>query len=196
MTLINRIAARLGFVRQSFADDLLWMLSGGMPTKAGIPLSHMQAMQVSVVLACVRVIAEGIGALPASLRQRTPEGSEPIPGNQAGFLLEEPNGWMTWQEFSETLTMHAALTCNGYALIQRGIRGQPLALLPLLPAWVQSSQLDDWSIEYRVTLPGGQSRLVGIEDMFHLRGPSWDGVVGLEIVKLARESIGLSAAIE
>jgi HK97 family phage portal protein len=196
MSLINRIAARLGFVRQSFADDLLWMLSGGMPTKAGIPLSHMQALQVATVLACVRVIAEGIGALPAALRQRTAEGSEPIPGSQAGALLEEPNGWMTWQELAETLTMHAALTGNGYALIQRGVRGQPLALLPLLPAWVQSRQLDDWSIEYRVTLPGGRSQLVGINDMLHLRGPSWDGVVGLEIVKLARESIGLSAAIE
>jgi HK97 family phage portal protein len=196
MSLMNRIAARMGYVRQSFADQLLWMLSGGMPTKAGVPLSHMQAMQVSAVLACVRVIAEGIGALPAKLQQRIAEGSRDVPDSPAGALLEEPNGWMTWQELTETLTMHAALTGNGYALIQRGISGQPLALLPLLPAWVQSRQLPDWGIEHRVTLPSGESRIVGWADMLHLRGPSWDGVTGLEIVRLARESIGLSAAIE
>ena len=34
------------------------------------------------------------------------------------------------------------------------------------------------------------------EDIWHLRGPSWDGVLGLDVVKLARESIGLSLAAE
>lgn len=196
MSLLSRLAGRLGFVRQAWADQLLWMLQGGMPTKAGVPLTHMQALQVSTVLACVRVIAEGIGALPAQLRQRTQDGSEPNTTADAAWLLEEPNGWMTWQDFAESLTMHAALTGNGFALIQRGINGRPIGLLPLLPGWVQYRQLADWSIEYTVATPNGQAMTVGLADMFHLRGPSWDTVGGLEVVRLARESIGLAAAIE
>jgi HK97 family phage portal protein len=196
MSLLSRIAGRLGFVRQAWADQLLWLLQGGMPTKAGVPLSHMQALQVSTVLACVRVIAEGIGALPAQLRQRTPDGSEPNTSADAAWLLEEPNAWMTWQDFAEALTLHAALTGNGFALIQRGINGRPVGLLPLLPGWVQYRQLGNWDVEYQVTLPSGQAMKVGLADMLHLRGPSWDTVGGLEVVRLARESIGLAAAIE
>lgn len=196
MTLINRIAARFGFVRQSWSDHLLWMLSGGMPTKAGVPLTHMQALQVATVLACVRVIAEGIGALPAQLRQRTEGGWELDTSLDAAWLLEEPNDWMTWQEFTETLTMHAALAGGGFAIIQRGARGQPIALLPAMPAWTQVQQLEDWSLQYRITLPGGRSAVYGAADVLHLRGPSWDSVSGLEIVRLARESVGLAAAIE
>lgn len=200
MSLLSRIASRMGYVRQSavqsLTDSLLWMLAGGMPTKAGVPLSHLQALQISTVLACVRVIAEGMGALPAQLRRRVPEGWEEDTSSDAAWILSEPNGWMTWQEIVETLTMHAVLTGNGFALIQRGVRGQPIALLPLLPAWVQWRQLSDWSIEYQCSLPGGRSMLVGLADMFHLRGPSWDSVAGLDVVRLARESIGLAAAIE
>lgn len=196
MSLVARIAGRLGFVRQSFADRLLWMLAGGMPTRAGVPLTNLQALQVATVLACVRVIGEGLGALPVTLRIRTDAGSEEDTNSDAAWILREPNGWMTLQEIVETLTMHAVLTGNGFALIQRGVRGQPIALLPLLPGWVQWSQTPDWAITYRVTFPGGSSIVVGIDDMFHLRGPSWDAVAGLEIVRLARESIGLAAAIE
>lgn len=196
MSLMTRLAGRFGFVRQEWADQLMWLLSGGMPTKAGVPLSHLQALQVSTVLACVRVIAEGIGALPATLRQRTSTGSDENQSADAAWLLIEPNGWMTWQEFVETLTLHAALAGNGFAVIQRGVRGQPIALLPVLPAWVQFRQEPDWSLRYKVAIPGGSTMELGAADVLHLRGPSWDGVGGLEVVRLARESIGLAAAIE
>ncbi|MBK1656852.1 phage portal protein [Paracraurococcus ruber] len=196
MSLFSRLAARLGYVRQGWAEHLAWMLAGGMATRSGVALSNEKALQVAAVLACVRVIAEGIGALPVALRQRTAEGAEDNTSADAAWLLQEPNAWMTWQEVAETLTMHAALTGNGFALIQRGVRGQPIGVLPLLPSWVQWKQTADWSIEYRVTWPGGRQQLVGLIDMFHLRGPSWDSVAGLEVVRLARESIGLAAAIE
>ncbi len=196
MSLMSRIAGRFGFVRQAWADQLLWLLTGGMQTKAGVSLTHLQALQISTVLACTRAISEGVGALETTLRRRTAVGSERDTTSDAAWLLEEPNAWMTWQELVEALTAHAVLTGNGFALIQRGVRGQPIALLPLLPGWVQHRQLGDWSIEYLVTLPSGESMRLGLADVLHIRGLSWDTIGGLEIVKLARESIGLAAAIE
>lgn len=193
----SRIAGSLGYIRQSaFAEAVMALLRGGMPTRAGVSLNTQTALGVATVLACCRVIAEGLGALPCQLRQRTEEGSSEVTNHPAAWILDTPNDWMTWQEFVETLTLHAVLIGNGFALIQRGVQGQVLALLPLRPEWVRYRQLTDWSIEYRVTWPDGSQRIVPFADMFHLRGPSWDAVAGLEIVRLAREAIGLAAAIE
>lgn len=201
MSLLGRVARRLGLVRQGeggvrTSEELLWLLSGGQPTRSGVPMSPVTALGVATVLACVRVIAEGLGALPCELRRRTEAGSDPVTRLPAAWLLDMPNEWMTWQELVETLTMHAALAGDGFALVQRGIEDRPIALLPLLPHMVAYRQDPDWTLRYRVTWPDGRQQAVDFRDMLHLRGPSWDAVGGLKVVQMAREAIGLAAAME
>ena len=156
----------------------------------------MTALGVTTVLACVRVISEGLGVLPCDLRRRTAQGSEPETAHPASWLLDTPNDWMTWQELVETLTMHAALAGDGFGLVQRGVQDRPIAILPLLPSMVAYRQEPDWTLRYRVTWPDGRQSEVAARDMLHLRGPSWNGAGGMKVVELARESIGLAAAME
>ena len=197
MSILSRIAGRFGYIRQAgYAEWLAMLMRGGLPTRAGVSMTPLQSLQVATVLACCRVIAEGLGALPFVLRQRTATGAEDVTSHSVVDLLAEPNGWMTWQELVEMLTLHAVLTGNGFAIIQRGLDGRPLALLPVQPGWVETRQNPDWTLEYRVTWPDGRQDFVGYRDMFHLRGPSWDGKVGLDILRMARETVGLAAAIE
>jgi HK97 family phage portal protein len=201
VSLLTRIGRRLGLSRQGDAGvatsaELALLLSQGAMTRSGVPLSPMTALGVATVLACVRVIAEGLGALPCRLNRRTASGSEPVADHPAAWLLDAPNDWMTWQELVETLTLHAALAGNGFGLVQRGVQGQPIAILPLQPGWVAWRQQADWTVRYRITWPDGRQQDVGFEDMLHLRGPSWDSVGGREVVKFAREAIGLAAAME
>jgi HK97 family phage portal protein len=199
VSLLSRIGRRLGLTRQSGVSssaELADLLRIGAETRSGVPMSPLTALGVATVLACVRVIAEGLGTLPCALARRTEDGSEPVTTIPPAWILDTPNDWMTWQEIVETLTMHAALAGNGFAWVQRGALGQPLAILPLMPGWVMWKQEADWSIRYRVTWPDGRQQEVPFADMLHLRGPSWDAVGGLQVVQMAREAIGLAAAME
>ena len=55
---------------------------------------------------------------------------------------------------------------------------------------------DSYALIY-VSAPGdGPTIRVPGAEMWHLRGPSWNGWMGLEGVKLAREVIGLFLATE
>jgi len=207
MSLLSRLLTRArpgtfadragGVTRQAgYAEWLAMLLRGGLPTRAGIALSATQALQVSTVLACVRLISVGLGALPIVLREKNDVGAENLQNTDAANLLDQPNDWMTMQELVEMVTLHAALTGNGYAIVQRGIQNRPIALLPVQSGWVEVKQRADWTLDYWVTWPSGQRDLIPFENMLHLRAPSWDAVVGMDAIKLARETIGLAAAIE
>jgi HK97 family phage portal protein len=199
MNIVSRLSGRLGraLLRQSGMSSVeLWEeLVRGRKTRSGISLTPLKAMQVSTASACALLIAEGLGSLPIALRRRTDAGAEDYAGG-AAFLLDEPNEWMTWQEVCQMLTLHAVLGQDGYAIIQRNFRGEPLALLPLPIGMVRTEQLRDWTIQHHVTWPDGTRTTVPFVDMLHLRGPSMTGAVGLDVLHLARESIGLAAAIE
>src|SRR5690606_5645798 len=54
----------------------------------------------------------------------------------------------------------------------------------------------DLSLEYKVSSDTGAAKTFGADAIWHLRGPSWNGWMGLEAVKLAREAIGLAQSLE
>jgi len=69
----------------------------------------------------------------------------------------------------------------------------------LLPVPVVSwsvEQLADWSLRYRVDYSDKTHGYFSRDEVFVLRGPSMDGFKALPAVRLAREAIGLSKALE
>ena len=70
-------------------------------TVAGVSISPETSLQCSAVLACVRVLSEGVAQLPLHLMRRLPGGGKEIaddhPLNEV--LAYQPNGWMTSFEF-------------------------------------------------------------------------------------------------
>ena len=93
--------------------------------------------------------------------------------------------------------MHATLTGNAFVFVNRvGSKREPRELVPLLPQNVTVEELPDTSLRYTVRGMGGESRVVPNEAIWHLRGPSWCGWLGMDAVKLAREAIGLAMATE
>lgn len=191
----SRKASDSGSVRNSL--DLLRELYGARQTKTGASVTNATALEVTVVLACVRVIAEGIAQVPLKLfrdegRNKNPATDHPLYAK----LHRKPNSWMSSFELRETMAIHAALTGNAYAFVNRMPTGRILEIIPLKPALVRPEQIDDYSVVYHVAGKDGTSRAFPQSAIWHWRGPSWDGVAGLEIVKLAREAIGLSLATE
>lgn len=175
-------------------------LRGGLPVAAsGARVTAESALYVSTVLACVRVIANGVAQVPFRVYLEDGNGGrEPAKEHPlAALIYRRPNRWQTSYEFRETLMFHVLLTGNAFAFVNRvGSDRKVQELIPLDPKHVTVRQLPDMSLEYRVTSDTGGARTFGADAIWHLRGPSWNSWQGLEAVKLAREAIGLSITLE
>jgi HK97 family phage portal protein len=57
-------------------------------------------------------------------------------------------------------------------------------------------QNEDWSITYRVQSKSGATKDFPQDAIWHVRGPSWNGFSGMDVLNMAREAIGLAIATE
>lgn len=170
----------------------------GGPTKAGERVSSESAFKVSVVLACVGVLARGVAQTPLRLMRDLGAGrSEEARGSYLYDLLaRRPNEWMTSYDWRCTMMMHAALWGDAYSLkLVSPVTGKVTELLPLDPRNVAVEQAADYRVQYRVSL-AGRTLIFPRERMLHLRGLSWNGLSGMRTLELAREAIGLAMAAE
>lgn len=182
--------------------DLFRELFTGRPAKSGVSVTWENSLEVTTVLACARVIAEDVAGMPRGVYKKNAGNRILFSESPIQTLLDFPNDWQTGEELVEQLTMHAVLTGNGIAVknTAKDVRSGKLVikeLLPLQPRWYQIEQDDQWNVIVKVTLPdGGPPMQFSASDLLILRGPSWNGFAGLDIVKAAREAIGLSVALE
>lgn len=176
--------------------DLLREMLGANRSQSGVVVNAETALQASVVFACVRAIAEGLMQVPWRLmkfdgRTRLPAIDHPL----YPLFDGDPNEWQTTAEFIEQIGLHLALANNSYVWLNRPAGTVVRELLPLEPSKVVQRRVG-WVSDFLVTMPDGSQVTVPFEEMWHLRGPSWNGWHGLEGWKLAREAIGLSLAAE
>ena len=181
-------------------SQLLATVFGGGATKSGATVTVETALQVSAVLACVRVIAEGVAQVPFRVMRESPDGKTRLPAKSHPLwdvLHRKPNRWQTSYGLRETMVMHAALCGNGYAFKSRVGGDQHVAeLIVIPPNRCKPDVADNGSMLYEVTGKSGAKRTILEADMWHLRGPSWDGHVGMDVLRLAREAVGLAMMAE
>lgn len=166
--------------------------------KTGVPVNWQTALDVSVVYACIRVIANGIAQVPLRVMKELPDGKgwEPAPSHPLFRVLHrKPNRWQTSFAMRETMILHLALTGNAF-FYKNMVRGRVKELIPLDPGCVSITRNPDYSLTYMISGPDGRSMTVPQSVVWHIRGPSWDTWRGLDPVRLARETIGLTIATE
>jgi HK97 family phage portal protein len=183
---------------ESWSPEVIRVLMGGAGTASGVTVTPATAVQVSAVLACVNVIAEGIGQLPMKLIRPGPggRGSEPAEDHPLYRVLHQaPNDWQTPMEWRALMLVHALLCGSAFSIVNRA-GGAVRELLPVLPQWVRVEQRQDWSLRWTVQWPKGGRDEFGPGEMWMLRGPGFDGVLGWQSVSLLREAIGLAMVAE
>jgi HK97 family phage portal protein len=187
--------------RRKSDDGLLELfrdIFGSQLAKAGVTVTWDTALKVATVLACVRVIANGVAQVPLKLFQESPDGKVKLPARDHPLyylLHSRPNPWQTSFEYRETLVYHLAMTGRHYSFINR-LRGRIVELIPFEPGQVEAKRIDGGDIVYKVTLANGSTQTFPAESIWHIRGPSWNGWQGMDAMRLAREAIGLSMAAE
>lgn len=164
-------------------------------SRAGIAVDWKVALQCSVAFACARVISQGLSSIPFRLMQKSGGSRLPADGHDLFALVDDaPNEWMTIVEFFDTIGLHLVLCGNAYVIKNR-VGKRVVELIPVEPSKVMV-EFNGGDPTYTVQFDDKLSRKFTAEDVWHLRGPSWNGWMGLEGVKLAREAIGLAVASE
>lgn len=156
------------------------------------------AMRLAAVYACVRILSESFAVLPFRLYRSAP-------GSRTRRMVTDhwlyrlfarrPNRYQGPFEFREMLQGHLALRGNAYCEIVDDGMGGVAELLPRHPDRVRIELLDNGSWRYVLRERNGEERTLRRDQVWHVRGLSSDGIMGLSPVELQREALatGLSA---
>lgn len=181
---------------------LLDSVFGGGATKSGASVNTETAMQVSAVLICVKVIAEGVAQVPWRVMKESPDGRTRLPAKDHPLydvLHRKPNRWQTSFGFRETAIYHILLGPTGSAYAYKSRVGSDRRIKELIlidPCRVKEEIADDGTITYEVRGKDGSLRTLREDDVWQIRGPSWNGQTSMPIINMAREAIGLAMATE
>ena len=164
---------------------------------SGKPVNAQTAIQLSTVYACVRVISETVASLPLGVYEATDDGSQKATDHSLYFLLhDEPNSEMTSFVLREVMLAHLLLYGNSYCQILRSGRNQITGLYPLLPDHMEVDRDKNGMLTYTYSTSTGQRVIMAPEEVLHIPGLGFDGVMGYSPIALERNAIGLGIASE
>lgn len=172
---------------------------------AGKVVNEKTAMQTTAVYAAVRILAESIPSLPLHVYRKSADGNHVKAEEFSLFHLlhDKSNPEMTSFIFRETLMTHILLWGNAYGQILRNGRGEVAAIYPLLPSKMTVERDEKGQLYYRYlqndqeppTMEGNTVILMP-EDVLHIPGLGFDGLVGYSPISMTKNAIGLSLAAE
>ena len=186
-----------GGVLITTSRELEEALRGGVVSGAGVSVTPDTAMRVAAVFACVRLRSGVVANMPLAVKRRVDERTREDASDHPLWkvLRRRPNRWQTPSQFRRMMQAHLMLRGNAYAM-KVVSRGNVIEVVPLHPDRVECKQLDDLSLSYTYTRADGRRVVLGQSDVFHLVGLTLDGVHGVSALTYARETIGLSLAME
>lgn len=200
MGLLSRMEARARIDNPKVplsAANILDALGMGQPTPAGVAVTHDRALGITAFWAGVGKIAKTIASLPLEVYEKQGETRRQAVEHPARKLLfQRPNPFMTPFTFKEIRTAHMLTWGNSYAEIERDGAGRPIGLWPLLPdrtgVEVRNGAKLYWT---EVKVKGTSTRVwLAADRVLHVPGLSFDGLQGYNVIKVHRDSLGLSIA--
>lgn len=172
-------------------------LGGGGPTNAGVMVNERKALNLTAVYACVRVLSDAISTLPLQAFRRMADGGREVAREHAVYRLlhDRPNPDMTAVVFRELMMLYVLLWGNAYALIVFNGGGEPIELIPIEPHRVKVGRGPDGRKVYEVTGVKGRE-FIPDAHMLHVMGLSFDGLVGMSVIGMIRQTCGVALAAE
>jgi HK97 family phage portal protein len=178
-----------------------WLIDmfGGHSSKSGINVNEDTSMKVIAVYACIRLLSETIASMPPKFYRNIKRGKEPAKYDPLYNILHyEPNSEMTAFEFWQTMMFYALLFKNGaLAEIETDRSGKIIGLWPI-PPWCWDLKRDEATKElrYHIRAPNCKIYKLRQENIFHIKGFTFDGISSYDPVELFKEAVGISIAAE
>jgi HK97 family phage portal protein len=185
--------------RSTLSKPSRWLIDalGGSQSYTGKSVNPESALTFTAVYACVRILSETVASLPLPVYERLqPKGKRKAPNHYLYSVLhDKANEEMTAFTFRETMMNHLLLWGNAYAEIQYDGAGRVVGLWPLRPDKTFPERVNG-KLVYKTILPNGEVVVLDSMRVLHIPGMGFDGLVGYNPIRLAREAIGLGLAAE
>lgn len=197
MGILSRLVrkAQASYTMEDFDRSVFGRMRGG--TATGISVSEDTAMRFITVFSCVRVLAEGVGALPLHVYKRRPggKGKDMATDHPLYELLHNvPNNEMTSQSWRESQVGQLASSGNCYNVISLSQRGQVSEIYPVpwydcRPVRNKTTELLEYELNDR-----GKVETLPAERILHVPGFGFDGIQGYSPIRMAAEAVGMGMA--
>jgi len=164
--------------------------------QASASYGGVNAIQLSAVFACTRVIAEGLSQVPCILQRKSATGGREAAIDHPLYdcLARRPNSYQTSFEFREWVAIQLTLLGNAFVYVSRDTKGRAIELIPLAHGSVSVSTPTFGEVFYRLNVTGNPTFTQ--RNIWHLKGPSFDSVNGLSLHTVASRAIGLASDLE
>jgi HK97 family phage portal protein len=177
---------------------------GSVQSASGVLISQATSMAVGAVYRAVYVRSHDVARCKPSIFSVDANGTRhkvDAEDHAVAQLMVRPNRIQTWLEFVRDLWVSYLLRGNAYAAVLRDRRGNPTEMIWINPDAVMVMEASDGSYFYNVNRIGlfQMAALrdfpvaIPSDDMLHIRGISFNMLVAVSTIGLARDAIGLAA---
>ncbi len=162
-------------------------------SSSGINVTHDKAMGITAFWAGVRLISQIIAGLPCEVYEKKGKSSKVADDHPVHKLLyTRPNPMMPPFIFKEIRTAHCLTWGNSYAEIEYDKGNRPIGLWPLLPDRTEPEIVDGQKKYW--TIVDGTKIWLNADRVLHVPGLGFDGIKGYNVIKVHRDSLGLTIA--
>ncbi len=198
--MINPMRAVYKYLQKRYApSDDYWYFPLTEPTASDIDVSAENSVNYSTVWACVSLISETLAGLPLAMYQKKADGSKTLLTQHplSDLLKHAPNEETPSFNWRETATAHLELWGNHYSIIERNGTGEINGIYQVaIPGRVEvKRERDNGPIIYEWWIEENRIRK-RYDEIFHVPGFGFNGLVGKSTIAAAREAIGLGLAAE
>lgn len=176
-----------------YSDDLGF----GEGPAASFTLGAESILRCGTVLAAVRFRGDSVAMCPPSTYFIRGERRVVDAGHYSHRVLRNPNAWQTGNRWRHLMGVWMATWGNAYSEIVPGRDSFASELRPLYPAHVSIiQQRADGTLVYEYAPAGQERRTLRQDRVLHFRDIGTDGLRGLEMYRLIRNTVGIALAAE
>lgn len=186
-------------------------LTDGTKSSTGMSVTPRSALSCSEFWRGINLISRDVAKTPLLVYKRTGDNARERDRTHPAYRLlrRKPNRYTKAFDFKQTLQSHVLMAGNGYAYVFRNGAGDAVDLLQLNPyatypvrqggelfyvthVGATNVMVDE---EGKASGPVGEPRRLKAEDVLHIKGLGFDGLVGYDVITFARESLGLALGL-
>ena len=174
----------------SLSEELEAVFCGGGESDAGVVVNRRTALTLSAMWRGGNIVTRDVAKVPCHVYERIDDHKRRRAIDHPAYRLvrKKPNPEMTAFIFKQILIAHALFQGNGYAYIYRRGDGSPEELVPLLPD--RTYPIRENGRLWYVTTVDHEMRRLRPEDVIHIKGLGYDGLVGYNMLDYAKQNLG------